>query len=130
MNRIKRGVSLLSFVILSLFAMSAMAAEREEIIGRMMSVNEYESGALTIDVQVETQGLTGPVMRDMSLELADDVKWVICLGTGCAETQGNQGIGILDFYSQFEPYGVLVQGSDVVLVKSDEYISEVWVSIH
>lgn len=128
MNKIKRGVGLLSFAVLSLFAVSVMAAEREEILGRMMSVNEYESG-VSINVQIETQGLSGPVTRDVSLDLAPDVKWVVCLGPTCTEKRGVEGSRMLMEYAPYEPYGIMVEGSDVILIKSEDAITEVWVAL-
>lgn len=126
MNKIKRGVGLLSFAVLSLFAVSAMAADREEITGHLNSVDQYES---SINVQVEAQGLAGPIIRDLNLDLAADVRWVICLGTSCAEKTGIEGAWMLKEYAAYEPYGIMVDGSEVTMIKSEDAITEVWVAL-
>lgn len=127
MNTItKKVMSILFSAVLVFSAVSALAAESDIMTGKLISVSPEQS---MVDVKVDVMGLSGPMTRDVSLDLAADVKWSICLGDSCAEKIGIEGPLMLKEYSAYEAYGLRVEGCDVTMVKSRDAITEIRIDI-
>lgn len=120
----KRTLGLISTIII-LFAANAYALEaltRGE--GEMVSFNPYTN---EITARVEVLGLLGPEKQDIVFPLAEDAKWTICLLGGCVERKGIEGFNMLNEYAPFEAYGVLLEGSKVILHHQGGEVIAVWV---
>lgn len=113
MRTMKRGLGFLGIAIAMLFAASAYASEAGVVVrGKMVSFNPETNNII---VQVDVHGLAGPERKDIAFNLAEDAKWTICLSGGCVEQEGIGGFKFLEFYRPFEPYGISIMDSDVIL---------------
>lgn len=127
MNTItKKRMGILFSAVLVLSAVSTLAAESDIMTGKLISINPDQS---IVDVKVDVMGFSGPMTKDVSLDLAADVKWSICLGGSCVEKIGIEGPWMLQEYSAYEAYGLRVEGCDVTMVKSRDAITEIRIDI-
>ena len=126
MKTTMRKITGLVFAAVLLGSLSVTAAEMEGISGKMISVDPYRS---SIEVTTEVPGLFGPMERDVSLDLAADVKWTICLGGSCTERRGVEGAWLIREYSAYEPYGLHTEGCPVSMAKTGDVVTEIWFEI-
>ncbi len=122
----KKGMGILFSAVLVFSAVSALAAESDIMTGKLISLNPDQS---IVDVKIDVMGFSGPMTKDVSLDLAADVKWSICLGGSCAEKIGIEGPLMLQEYSAYEAYGLRVEGCNVTMVKSRDAITEIRLDI-
>lgn len=122
----RKTIGFLFFAVLVTSGSSVMAAELEGIAGKMISIDPYRS---SIQVKTEVPGLFGPVEKDVTLDLAADVKWYICLGGSCAEKNGIEGAWMIRDYATYEPLGLRTEGCNVSMAKSGNAITEIWFEI-
>lgn len=127
MNTIKKGMGILFSAVLVLSAISALAAESDIMTGKLISLTPEQG---IVEVRVDVMSLSGPMTKVVSLDLAADVKWSICLGGSCVEKIGIEGAWMLQEYSADEAYGLIkVEGCNVTMVKPRDAITEIRLDI-
>lgn len=119
----KLTISLSMIAIIVMFAISAVAQEKE-IKGRLVDMNSTDSS-----ITIEIKGKKDAEKRYVKYKLAKDVKWHICLEKECVYPKGVEGFRIVNEYAQFEAYGLPRKSYGITLNQTGNEVTSLQVEI-